>query len=37
MLRVNTVSEFYEIFIITDLQFMCTDQDVVTHYSLELE
>ena len=35
ILRVN--SEFYEIFRITDLQFMCTDEGVVRHYSLRFK
>ena len=28
--------EFYEVFTITGLQFMCTDEDVVRHYSFKI-
>ena len=29
------IVDFYEIFMITDLEFTCTDEDVVRHYSLK--
>ena len=35
ILRVN--KRVYEVFTITDLWFMCTDQDVVRHYSLKFK
>ena len=31
------ISEFYEIFTITDLQFIYTDEDVVRHYTLKFK
>ena len=31
------MSEFYEIFTITDLQFMFTDEDVVRYHTLKFK
>ena len=31
------MSEFYEIFTITDLQFMCVDENALRRYSLKVK